>query len=114
MLNNLRLYWLEKITYTRVLAEPDFDAGTLPPVIAPALRADVIQNTEADKKSVYLSAKADGKQPLSKLCNHHAIEYQNKTLANRPFPSCLLTLFQNESWCTTFQTEMSYTCTIIV
>ena len=26
---------------------------------------------------------------------------------NKPFPSCLFPLFQNESWCTTFQIEMS-------
>lgn len=35
MLDDLKLYWLEKITYTRVLAEPEFNAATLPPVIAP-------------------------------------------------------------------------------
>ena len=57
MLNDLKLYWLEKITYTRVLTEPDFNAETLPPVIAPALRAEQVLNTEAHKKSVYLSAR---------------------------------------------------------
>lgn len=60
MLQDLKLYWLEKITYTRVLAEPTFNAANLPPVIAPALRAEKVHNTEADKKSVYRSAKADG------------------------------------------------------
>ena len=29
---------------------------------------------------------------------------------NRPFPSCLLPLFQNESWCTAFVMEMSLIC----
>ena len=29
---------------------------------------------------------------------------------NRPFPSCLLPLFQNESWCTTFHMEISLIC----
>ena len=57
MLNDLKFYWLEKITYTRVLTEPDFNAETLPPVIAPALRAEQVLNTEAQKKSVYLSAR---------------------------------------------------------
>ena len=42
MLNDLKLYWLEKITYTRVLTEPDFNAETSPPVIAPALRAEQV------------------------------------------------------------------------
>lgn len=60
MLQDIKLYWLEKITYTRVLAEPSFNAAILPPVIAPALRAEEIQNTEADRKSVYHSSKADG------------------------------------------------------
>ena len=57
MLNDLKFYWLEKITYTRVLTEPDFNAETLPPVIAPALRAEQVLNPEAQKKSVYLSAR---------------------------------------------------------
>ena len=29
---------------------------------------------------------------------------------NRPFPNCLLPLFQNESWCTTIEIEMSLIC----
>ena len=29
-----------------------------------------------------------------------------KNIINRPFLSCLLSLFQNESWCTTFVMEM--------
>ena len=29
---------------------------------------------------------------------------------NRPFSSCLLPLFQNESWCTTIHMEMSLIC----
>ena len=33
---------------------------------------------------------------------------------NRPFPSCLLPLFQNESTGTTFVMKMSYTCAFIV
>ena len=61
LMGNIKLYWLEKTTYTRVLDVPDFNAGTLPPVISPALQTNVIYNTEADKKSVYLSAKGDGK-----------------------------------------------------
>ena len=59
MLDDLKLYWLEKITYTRVLAEPEFNAATLPPVIAPLLRAQ-----QGEKKSVYLSANADGESRL--------------------------------------------------
>ena len=66
MLEDIKLYWLEKITYTRVIAEPDFDAATLPPVIAPLLRAQQVLNTEGEKKSVYLSANADGKSRLFK------------------------------------------------
>ena len=31
-----------------------------------------------------------------------------KSLYNRPFPSCLLPLFQNESKCKTFHTKMSF------
>ena len=65
MLEDIKLYWLEKITYTRVIAEPDFNAATLPPVIAPLLRAQVL-NTEGEKKSVYLSANTDGKSRLFK------------------------------------------------
>ena len=30
-----------------------------------------------------------------------------KSSLNKPFPSCLLPLLQNESWCTTFHMEMS-------
>ena len=30
-----------------------------------------------------------------------------KASLNKPFPSCLLPLLQNESWCTTFHMEMS-------
>ena len=32
---------------------------------------------------------------------------------NRPFPSDLLLLFQNESWCKTFHMEMYFTCKFI-
>ena len=32
---------------------------------------------------------------------------------NGPFPSCLLPLFQNESWWTTFRMEMSLNCKTI-
>ena len=32
---------------------------------------------------------------------------------NRPFPSCLLPLFQNDSWCTTFVMEISLVCKTI-
>lgn len=64
MLDDLKLYWLEKITYTRVLAEPEFNAATLPPVIAPLLPAQQVLNTEGQKKSVYLSANADGESRL--------------------------------------------------
>ena len=64
MLDDLNFYWLEKITYTRVLAEPEFNAATLPPVIAPLLRAQQVLNTEGEKKSVYLSANADGESRL--------------------------------------------------
>lgn len=64
MLDDLKLYWLEKITYTRVLAEPEFNAATLPPVIVPLLRAQQVLNTEGEKKSVYLSANADGESRL--------------------------------------------------
>ena len=28
--------------------------------------------------------------------------------ANRPFPSCLVPLFQNESWCIAFHMKMSF------
>ena len=33
--------------------------------------------------------------------------------SNRPFPSCLLPLFQNESWCTTFHMKRSSICKTI-
>ena len=29
-------------------------------------------------------------------------------IINRPFPSCLLPLFQSESWCSAFQMKMSF------
>ena len=32
---------------------------------------------------------------------------------NRPFASCLLPRFQNESWCTTFAMEISLICMTI-
>ena len=41
----------------------------------------------------------------------HAV--QAKTNDNRPFPSPL-PQFQNESWCTAFNIEMSFTCTCII
>ena len=36
-------------------------------------------------------------------------EYGLNELYNRPFPSCLLPLFQNESKCETFHMKMSFT-----
>ena len=62
MLHELKLYWLEKSIYTRVLTEPTYDASMLPPVIAPSLRSDEVVNTEAMKKSVYLSSQVDGEK----------------------------------------------------
>ena len=38
---------------------------------------------------------------------------KNCSGSNGPFPSCLLPQFQNESWCTTFVMEMSFTCKCI-
>jgi len=71
MLHELKLYWLEKSTFTRVLIEPTYDASTLPPVIAPSLRSDEVVNTEAEKKSVYLSSQVDGEKN-----NHFTINSQ--------------------------------------
>lgn len=61
MLHELKLYWLEKSTFTRVLTEPTYDASIFPPVIALSLRSDEVVNTEAEKKSVYLSSQVDGR-----------------------------------------------------
>lgn len=60
MLKQLKMYWLEKTVYTRVLTEPVFNAASLPPVIAPSVQADVVINTEAEKKSHYLSKEPEG------------------------------------------------------
>ena len=37
-------------------------------------------------------------------------ENEKTCILIRPFSSCLLPLFQNESWCTTFHMEMSLIC----
>ena len=60
MLKQLKMYWLEKTVYTRVLTEPVFNAASRPPVIAPSVQADVFINTEAEKKSNYLPKEPEG------------------------------------------------------
>lgn len=54
-----------------MLTEPTYDASTLPLVIAPSLRSDEVVNTEAEKKSVYLSSQVDGEKN-----NHFTINRQ--------------------------------------
>ena len=54
MINDLKFYWLEKITYTRVLTEPDFNAETLPPVIAPALTAEQVLNILRHRRKAFI------------------------------------------------------------
>ena len=41
------------------------------------------------------------------------MQYNHCFFHNRPFPSCLFPLFQNESWCTTFHTQMSFSCAFV-
>lgn len=91
MLHELKLYWLEKSTYTRVLTEPSYDASTLPPVIAPLLRSDEVVNTEAEKKSAYLSSQVDGEKN-----NHFTIKPSFCNKVQQAFPygkSSFLELF---------------------
>ena len=45
--------------------------------------------------------------------NHYIIRIIDRAW-NRPFSSCLLPLFPNEFWHTTFHMEMNLTCTFIV
>ena len=40
--------------------------------------------------------------------NGNVLEYFFFLIINRPFPSCLVPLFQSESWCTAFHMKMSF------
>lgn len=81
MLHELKLYWLEKSTYTRVVTEPTYNAATLSPVIAPSLRSHEVVNTEAEKKSVGLSSQVDGEQN-----NHLTIKPSFRNKVQQAFP----------------------------
>ena len=64
-LRKLRLRWLERCVYTRVSEQFSVALEELPPLIPASLSKDVVFNTEADKKSVYLQS---GVKPTGICC----------------------------------------------
>ena len=55
-LRKLRLRWLERCVYTRVNEQFSVALEEIPPLMPASLSNDVLVNTEADKKSVYLQS----------------------------------------------------------
>lgn len=56
LLQRLRFRWLERVVYTRIAKPFSLSVEEIPPLIPSVLSGDVIFNTEAEKKSVYLES----------------------------------------------------------
>ena len=56
----LRQQWIASIIFANeVDSHPAINASDVPPIIAPALRGSNVQNTEMQKKSIYLNRKCN-------------------------------------------------------
>lgn len=56
LLQRLRFRWLERVVYTRIAKLFSLSVEEIPPLIPSVLSGNVIFNTEAEKKSVYLES----------------------------------------------------------
>ena len=56
LLQRLRFRWLERVVYTRIAKPFSLSVEEIPPLIPSVLSGDVIFNTEAEKKTVYLES----------------------------------------------------------
>ena len=64
-LGNLKMKWMEKILFSNIDSiDLNVDAADVPPIIAPALRAEHVYNTEMEKKSIYLNEKGANQSKL--------------------------------------------------
>lgn len=80
LLQRLRFRWLERVVYTRIAKPFSLSVEEIPPLIPSVLSGDVIFDTEAEKKSVYLESgsKPSGDQAmLHKMIVDGSIDIKN-------------------------------------
>jgi hypothetical protein len=56
-LSKLRRMWITKASFSNFEGDIDINASEVPPIIAPAMRAEIVLNTEMKKKSIYLQSR---------------------------------------------------------